>query len=101
MIFIKKRDKLMNFRYFLAILTLIGSLTVQAYSEKELKNSGCQCYCSVLCGPRDPDQPGDAPFYNERYGMCFCAHRDEILYEPNKCASKKSKEFVSCCDVLD
>lgn len=58
----------------------------------------CECYCSVLCGPR-PMKSDDAPFYDDEHGQCFCKERDYQLYVKNGCSVKKNEKFESCCDM--
>lgn len=57
-------------------------------------DSGCQCYCSDACGPRNR-KSSDSPFVDSETGLCFCAPRDKANYIPNGC---QPKQFAnSCC----
>lgn len=58
-------------------------------------DSKCQCYCSDKCGPRDIKHGVDRPFVDQETGMCFCADRDKLNYNPNGCGHKSFAN--SCC----
>lgn len=94
----------MNKKYLLLFLVCSSFIAIHAkYEDKtDINNKDteqCQCYCSFKCGPRDPDQEGDAPFIDPETGICFCQERDRVYYFKHKCHLKhNAKGFNTCCD---
>jgi hypothetical protein len=100
---------MMNLKYIVLLLTIF-SLNIQAQeksnpqkntSQGNSQEETCMCYCSDLCGPRLPNHPGDAPFYDEEYGICFCQERDKVNYVPHGCNTKPVPNFNSCCEATN
>lgn len=85
---------------FLGSFSLIDAKYVGKKSiSSESKVYDCQCYCSYKCGPRDPDQPGDAPFIDPETGICFCKERDREKYFVHGCDKfNNAKGFKTCCE---
>ncbi len=82
------------------IIVLISSfalINAKQYLDKKPKSTG-QCYCSYKCGPRDANEPGDAPFIDPETGICFCQERDREKYFVHGCHKRhNAKIFNSCC----
>lgn len=90
----------MNKKYLLVLFALLTStIFIEAkYKTYRKFPAGCQCYCSYKCGPRDPNQPGDAPFIDPETGICFCQKRDQEKYFEHGCDKlNNAKGFRSCC----
>lgn len=78
------------------------------FSEEEDKDTinispsrpPCLCYCSYKCGPREA-KPHDIPFFDQKYGVCFCAVRDRIAYLKNNCPLKDptGPQKTTCCKI--
>lgn len=79
-------------------------LTFTIFCFANLKNSdikaqyfgSCQCYCSDKCGPRD-SKPGDEPFYDQEFGLCFCKMRDKNNFFPHGCNLRPRPTNLNCC----
>lgn len=75
------------------------SFTLIEATHQHAEELDCMCYCSFKCGPRYPDQPGDAPFIDPETGICFCQKRDQKAYFKHGCDKKNNAHgFKTCCE---